>query len=64
MISFKQWLVEYSGQVVSTNYNDEFMQTRVNSKSYEKVASMDLSPDKANCNYLKIGCKKEKKKHK
>lgn len=62
MITFRRWLSEYAGQVVNTNFNnDEFLQTRVNSKSYERVATIEKSPDKANCNYLKVGCKKDKK---
>jgi len=62
MLTFRNWIAEYAGQVVNTNFaNDEFLQTRVKSKSYETVARIEKSPDKANCNYLKIGCKKDKK---
>ena len=64
MISFKQWFQEsYYGQVVQTNYvNDEFMQTRVNSGRMARVALKDMSNNKADCNYLKVGCKKSDKK--
>jgi hypothetical protein len=66
MISFKKWLQESSyGQVYSTlNVNDEFMQTRVNSGRMARVAFKDMSDDKANCNYLKVDCKKRSKKGK
>lgn len=66
MISFKDWLKEsYYGQVVDTNYaNDEFLQTMVNSNKMAKVASKKMSNDKADCNYLKVGCKKSSKKSK
>lgn len=66
MKSFSQWIKEsYYGQIIHTNYvNDEFMQTRVNSNRMARVAFKDMSPNKADCKYLKIGCKKANTKNK
>lgn len=66
MKSFGEWLKEtYYGHIIHTNFdNDEFMQTRVNSNRLARVAFKDMSPDKANCKYLKIGCKKGDQKSK
>lgn len=61
MIKFIEWLQEsYYGQVVDTNYeNDVYLQTRVKSARVEKQANIQMSPDKANCNYLKKRCTKK-----
>jgi hypothetical protein len=60
MIKFSEWLKEsYYGQIVNTNYaNDVYLQTRVKSARVEKEADVQMSGDKADCNFRKKRCHK------
>lgn len=63
MIKFSDWLREsYYGQIVNTNYaNDVYLQTRVKSARVEREANIDMSADKAECNFRKKRCHKNNK---
>lgn len=63
MKTFIEWINEsYYGQIVNTNYaNDVYLQTRVNSARTAREANIDMSKDKADCNYRKKRCGKKSK---
>lgn len=52
MKTFVQWLNEDAGETVSTYYNDELLQSRVNSKSLARVNQKDMTTGHAERNFL------------